>query len=97
MEQGFVLRYRASRVEDGLPPGESVFPACSFWLADNYVLLVWRSKAKAAVREAVDAAQRCRLLSEQYDPRAKRMLGNFPQAYSHTALINTAFRLQDRD
>jgi GH15 family glucan-1,4-alpha-glucosidase len=96
-ERGFVLRYKTSRVDDGLPPREGVFLACSFWLADDYVLLGQRAKAKRLFEKLLALRNDVGLLPEQYDPRAKRMLGNFPQAYSHTALINTALSLQDGD
>jgi GH15 family glucan-1,4-alpha-glucosidase len=96
MQDGFVLRYRSQNVQDGLPPREGVFLLCSFWLADNYVLLGQRAKAKRLFEKLLALRNDVGLLSEQYDPRDKRMLGNFPQAYSHTALINTAFHLQSR-
>jgi GH15 family glucan-1,4-alpha-glucosidase len=96
IQDGFVLRYRTEHVEDGLPPGEGVFLACSFWLVDNYVLLRQRAKAKRLFDKLVALRNDVGLLSEQYDPLGKRMLGNFPQAYSHTALVSSAFLLQDR-
>ena len=96
MQDGFVLRYRTAQVRDGLPPGEGVFLACSFWLADNYVLLGQRAKAKRLFERLLALRIDVGLLSEQYDPIEKRLLGNFPQAYSHTALVNTAFHLQSR-
>ena len=96
IQDGFVLRYRTAQVRDGLPPGEGVFLACSFWLADNYVLLGQRAKAKRLFERLLALRNDVGLLSEQYDPIEKRLLGNFPQAYSHTALVNTAFHLQSR-
>jgi GH15 family glucan-1,4-alpha-glucosidase len=90
---GFVRRYRTREDVDGLPPGEGAFLLCSFWLADNYAL---QGKVDAAMRlfERLLALQNdLGLLSEEYDPRAHRMLGNFPQAFSHVSLINTARNL----
>lgn len=93
MRDGLVLRYRTEHTEDGLPPGEGVFLACSFWLADNYLLMGKRAKAKRLFSKLVRLQNDLGLMSEEYDPRAKLMLGNFPQAFSHIALINTAFDL----
>jgi len=96
MQKGFVLRYRTERTEDGLPPGEGVFLACSFWLADNYLLMGKRAKAKRLFKKLLALQNEVGLLSEEYDPKEKRQLGNFPQAFSHIALINTAFDLSRR-
>jgi GH15 family glucan-1,4-alpha-glucosidase len=93
MRDGVVLRYDTSVADDGLPPGEGAFLACSFWLADAYVLLERYDDARALFERLTALANDVGLLSEQYDPRAKRMLGNFPQAFSHIALVNTAFNL----
>ena len=93
MRNGLVLRYRTECTEDGLPPGEGVFLACSFWLADNYLLMGKRAKAKRLFDKLVRIQNDLGLMSEEYDPKAKVMLGNFPQAFSHIALINTAFDL----
>lgn len=93
MAGGFVRRYRTETVEDGLPPGEGVFLACSFWLADSYARMGKRQKAKRLFEKLLNLRNEVGLLSEEYDPRAKRYLGNFPQAFSHLALINTAFEL----
>jgi GH15 family glucan-1,4-alpha-glucosidase len=93
MVNGFVRRYQTETVEDGLPPGEGVFLACSFWLADNYALMGKRQKAKRLFEKLLKLRNEVGLLSEEYDPKAKRHLGNFPQAFSHIALINTAFEL----
>jgi GH15 family glucan-1,4-alpha-glucosidase len=86
---GFVLRYRTGRVDDGLPPGEGAFLACSFWLADVYALLGRKEEAKSLFERLAGLANDVGLLSEQYDVRARRLVGNFPQAFSHVALINT--------
>ena len=90
---GLVLRYDSSKAKDGLPPGEGAFLACSFWLADAYCLLGRRDDAERLFRRLVGLCNDVGLLSEEYDPHGRRLLGNFPQAFSHVALINTAFNL----
>jgi GH15 family glucan-1,4-alpha-glucosidase len=90
---GFVLRYRTKEDIDGLPPGEGVFLACSFWLADCLILLGRRDEAHALFERLCRLANDVGLLAEEYDPRSGRQLGNFPQAFSHVALINTAMNL----
>jgi GH15 family glucan-1,4-alpha-glucosidase len=90
---GLVLRYDSLKSRDGLPAGEGAFLACSFWLADAYLLLGRRDDAERLFKRLVGLDIVVGLLSEEYDPRAKRHLGNFPQAFSHVALINTAFNL----
>jgi GH15 family glucan-1,4-alpha-glucosidase len=90
---GFVLRYNSARTEDGLPPGEGAFLACSFWLADAYVLLGRMDDAQRLFENVLAIANDVGLLAEEYDPRLRRMVGNFPQAFSHVALINTAYNL----
>jgi len=93
--EGFVLRYQTeeTRAIDGLPPGEGVFLACTFWLADNYALLGRREEARHLFERLLGLCNDVGLLSEQYDPYAQRLLGNFPQAFSHVSLINTAHNL----
>ncbi len=93
LQDGFVLRYRTEDGTDGLPAGEGAFLACSFWLADNYVLLGRIEDAKALFERLLALRNDVGLLAEEYDPRAKRQIGNFPQAFSHIALINTAYNL----
>jgi GH15 family glucan-1,4-alpha-glucosidase len=90
---GFVLRYDTGRGVDGLPPGEGAFLACSFWLADNYILQGRIGEARELFERLLKLSNDVGLLAEEYDPRAKRQLGNFPQAFSHVALVNTAFNL----
>jgi GH15 family glucan-1,4-alpha-glucosidase len=90
---GFVLRYDTEVSDDGLPPGEGAFLACSFWLADAYVLLGRHEDARRMFERLVSLANDVGLLAEQYDPRLKRQVGNFPQAFSHVALITTALNL----
>jgi len=94
IQDGFVLRYRAKRNDvDGLPGGEGVFLPCSFWLADCLYLMGRRDEARELFERLLKLRNDLGLLSEEYDPRAKRQLGNFPQAFTHVALINTAQRL----
>ena len=90
---GLVMRYRTRPYLDGLPPGEGVFLACSFWLADNLKLQGKHDEAREIFERLLSLRNDVGLLSEEYDPAAKRMLGNFPQAFSHVALINTAMNL----
>ena len=91
--EGLVLRYRSEQAPDGLPAGEGAFLACSFWLADAYVLLGRLDDAEALFERLLAIRNDLGLLAEEYDPRARRQLGNFPQAFSHIALINTAHNL----
>ena len=93
MEGGLVLRYRTKENLDGLPPGEGAFLACSFWLADAYALLGRYADAARLFEHLLSFRNDLGLLAEEYDPRARRQLGNFPQGFSHIALINTAHNL----
>jgi GH15 family glucan-1,4-alpha-glucosidase len=94
LRDGFLLRYRTHEDSvDGLPPGEGVFLPCSFWLADCYELLGRHDEAHELFERLVELANDLGLLSEEYDPAAQRLLGNFPQAFTHLALVNTAFNL----
>ena len=95
MHAGLVRRYQTETTADGLPPGEGVFLACSFWLADNLVLQGRYDDAKALFQRLLALANDVGLLAEEYDPDTQRLLGNFPQAFSHLALINTALNLTD--
>ncbi len=90
---GLVLRYDSRATKDGLPPGEGVFLACSFWFADNLVMLGRRRDARRLFKRLLALRNDVGLLSEEYDPRAKRLVGNFPQAFSHVALVTTACNL----
>lgn len=96
MREGLVLRYETEQVEDGLPPGEGAFLACSFWLADVLVLLDRYADAQRLFERLRSLCNDVGLLSEEYDPVGGRMLGNFPQAFSHIGLINTALNLGRR-
>ncbi|HZQ89684.1 MAG TPA: glycoside hydrolase family 15 protein [Gaiellaceae bacterium] len=90
---GLVLRYRPANSVDGLPPGEGVFLPCSFWLVDCLELIGRHDDAHALFERLIGLANDVGLLSEEYDPRAKRLLGNFPQAFTHLALVNSAFNV----
>jgi hypothetical protein len=93
---GFVLRYRTEAGADGLPPGEGVFLPCSFWLADNYTLQNRDAEAFALFERLLGLCSDVGLLAEEYDPNARRQVGNFPQAFSQLALIGTAESARDR-
>ncbi len=90
---GLVLRYRTEETADGLPPGEGAFLACSFWLVDAYVQLGRVEDARRLLDRLLSIRNDVGLLAEEYDPDAKRQVGNFPQAFSHLALINSIHNL----
>ena len=91
VEHGLVLRYRPNEKQvDGLPGSEGVFLPCSFWLADCLHLVGRKKEARALFERLLDLRNDVGLLSEEYDPKKKRLLGNFPQAFSHVGLVNTA-------
>jgi GH15 family glucan-1,4-alpha-glucosidase len=89
----FVLRYETEDAGDGLPEGEGVFLACSFWLVDNYILQGRYADAQKLFERLLSRCNDVGLLAEEFDPQSGRMLGNFPQAYSHVGLINCALNL----
>ena len=93
VQDSLVARYHTDPAIDGLPPGEGAFIACSFWLADNLALLGRHDEARAIFERILDIRNDVGLLSESYDPVARRLVGNFPQAYSHVGLVNTARNL----
>jgi GH15 family glucan-1,4-alpha-glucosidase len=93
---GFVDRYAPAPHVDGLPAGEGSFLLCTFWLADNLALQGRYGEARELFERLLGLRNDVGLLSEQYDPEARRMLGNFPQAFSHVGLINTARNLTRR-
>jgi len=93
VHKGLVMRYETESGVDGLPPGEGAFLACSFWLADNYTLMGRHKDALGLYNRLRRLANDVGLFAEEYDPDAERQLGNFPQAFSHVALINTALNL----
>jgi GH15 family glucan-1,4-alpha-glucosidase len=87
---GLVARYSTDTLVDGLPAGEGVFLPCSFWLADSYVLTGRRREAEALFKRLLLLANDVGLFAEEYDPHARRLTGNFPQALTHVALVNSA-------
>ncbi len=93
MSDGLVRRYDTRKSDDGLPPGEGMFLACSFWLVDAYVMLGRRDDAVRLFERLLALRNDLGLLSEQYEPRTRRLVGNFPQAFSHLALVNSASNL----
>jgi GH15 family glucan-1,4-alpha-glucosidase len=97
VEDGFVLRYRPeAEGVDGLPGSEGVFLPCSFWLADCLYLIGRKKEARELFERLLGLRNDLGLLSEEYDPKARRQLGNFPQAFSHVALVNTAQLLSEK-
>jgi GH15 family glucan-1,4-alpha-glucosidase len=95
MWDGFVLRHDPREITEEKPPIEGAFLACSFWLADAYVLAGEAAKAQAVFERVVAVANDLGLLAEEFDPGAMRQTGNFPQALTHIALINTAHNISD--
>ena len=93
MREGLVARYATESNVDGLPSGEGAFLACSFWLADNYVLQGRSDEARALFERLVALCNDVGLLAEEYDPQSGHLVGNFPQAISHVSLVNTALNL----
>ncbi len=93
MVDGFVMRYDTKSGKDGLPPGEGAFLACSFWFVDNLVLAGRMDDAVKLFERLCGLCNDVGLLSEEYDPQAKRLVGNFPQAFSHIAMVNSAHNL----
>jgi len=92
----FVLRYETEGSGDGLPPGEGAFLACSFWLVDNYVLQGRYADARVLFERLLSRCNDVGLLAEEFDPRTGRMLGNFPQGYSHVGIIISALNLSQQ-
>jgi GH15 family glucan-1,4-alpha-glucosidase len=90
---GFVLRYRTETAVDGLPPGEGVFLPCSFWLVRAYLQQGRRDEALALFERLLALCNDVGLIAEEYDPGARRLVGNFPQAFTHVALVSAAFEL----
>jgi len=94
LADGFVLRYRTDTAVDGLPAGEGAFLPCSFWLADAYHLQGRIAEGRALFERLLALSNDLGLLAEEYDPRARRQVGNFPQAFSHLSLIGSALTMQ---
>ena len=90
---GFAARYSTTEAVDGLPRGEGMFLPCTFWLADNYALLGRHDDARRVFARLLAIRNDVGLLSEEYDPATRRLLGNFPQAFTHVGLVNTAHNL----
>jgi GH15 family glucan-1,4-alpha-glucosidase len=95
MPDGFVLRYDTSKVKDGLPPGEGVFLACSFWMVSSLKAIGRADDARRLFERLLTLSNDLGLMSEEYDVKQNRLVGNFPQAFSHIALVIAAFDLQD--
>jgi GH15 family glucan-1,4-alpha-glucosidase len=95
IRDGLVLRYDTSKVQDGLPTGEGVFLACSFWMVGCLKAVGRHEEAKEMFERLLSLTNDVGLLSEEYDPKARRLLGNFPQAFSHIALVDAAFGLEE--
>jgi len=93
MEDGFVLRYATHETDDGLPPGEGAFLACTFWLVDNLALLGRLEDASELFERLLALRNDVGLLAEEYDPRLRRFVGNFPQALTHVGLVTSAYNL----
>jgi GH15 family glucan-1,4-alpha-glucosidase len=93
VERGLVRRYEPDPAIDGLPGGEGAFLPCSFWLADNWALMGRHKEARALFQRLIGLCNDVGLLSEEYDAASGRLLGNFPQAFSHVSLVNTALNL----
>jgi GH15 family glucan-1,4-alpha-glucosidase len=90
---GFVYRYQTREQVDALPPHEATFLLCSFWLVDNLALLGRREEAAEMFERLLAVRNDLGLLAEEYDPSSKRLLGNYPQAFSHVGLVNSARNL----
>jgi GH15 family glucan-1,4-alpha-glucosidase len=93
---GFVFRYQTENGQDGLPPGEGAFLPCTLWLADVYLLQGRKEEAVQLVHRVLEVANDVGLLAEEYDPQHKCLVGNFPQAFSHVALIHTLLNLDEK-
>jgi GH15 family glucan-1,4-alpha-glucosidase len=96
VRDGFVDRYPTMPELDGLPSGEGAFLLCTFWLADNLALQGRYGEAREIFERVLEIRNDVGLLSEEYDPDSRRLVGNFPQAFSHVGLINTARNLAAR-
>jgi GH15 family glucan-1,4-alpha-glucosidase len=95
MPDGLVMRYNTAKVDDGLPAGEGVFLACSFWMVSSLKAIGRERDARALFERLIKLRNDVGLLAEEYDTQKERLVGNFPQAFSHIALVNAAFDLED--
>ena len=93
VQDGFVMRYRTDKTNDGLPPGEGTFLACSFWLVDNLALLGRIDEATQLFERLLGLRNEVGMLAEEWDHRLGRLVGNFPQALTHVGLVNSAYNL----
>jgi GH15 family glucan-1,4-alpha-glucosidase len=91
------VRYRTTKVDDGLPPGEGTFLACSFWMVDNLALQGRIEDARAMYERLLSLANDVGLLAEEYEPVSRRLVGNFPQGFSHVALVHTGLNLMKHE
>ena len=94
---GLIRRYHTARTEDGLPPGEGAFLACSFWYVDNLAMAGRHDEAREMFEHLLTLRNDVGLLAEEYEPVDQRQLGNFPQAFSHVSLIDSAYNLSTSD
>jgi GH15 family glucan-1,4-alpha-glucosidase len=97
MPDGFVLRYNTAKVDDGLPAGEGVFIACSFWMVSSLKAIGREDDARKLFERLLTLRNDVGLLSEEYDTKNQRLVGNFPQAFSHIALVVAATDLEHRE
>jgi len=95
MSTRLVMRYETSKVQDGLPPGEGMFLACSFWMVSALKAIGRVKDARKLFARLLKLSNDVGLLSEEYDVERRRLVGNFPQAFSHIALVSAAFDLED--
>jgi GH15 family glucan-1,4-alpha-glucosidase len=95
LQDGLLLRFKPEADVDGLSGDEGVFLACSFWLAGVYQMIGREEDARKIFERAASTRNDLGLLAEEYDPKSRRQLGNFPQAFSHFALVNAAFTLAE--
>jgi len=95
MPDGLVLRYDSSRMDDGLPPGDGAFIACSFWMLSALKAIGRSDDAKVLFERLLNLRNDLGLLAEESDIARCRMVGNFPQAFSHIALVNAAFDIEE--
>ena len=93
MRDGFVLRYKSDETNDGLPPGEGAFLPCTFWLIDNLALIGDLDEATRIFERLLALRNDVGLLSEEWDVIDKRQVGNFPQAFTHVGIVNSAYNL----